>query len=163
MSGLAGREQQQQPPQIVAVLHLRKAARLGAAAEAVQGAEGHVFLVGGQRRPAPQAGAGACHQERKVAFPKLSDCGAVAGLEQVKPMGHGAIVGHAGVLGDCGNGDDEPIVRPPSKGANRFRTDNRQGQTFRGNYFGFDGRFQSQMGISLWGKRQPPARIRGYE
>jgi hypothetical protein len=54
IAGLAVGEQHEQLPEIVAVVELRKAALLRGPAEAVEGTQGDIFLVGGAagaRRP----------------------------------------------------------------------------------------------------------------
>ena len=50
VDGLAHRQDEEQLPEVVAVLEPGELARLGAAAEAVEGAQRHVLLVGGDAR-----------------------------------------------------------------------------------------------------------------
>src|SRR5262249_38234296 len=68
-SYLAGSEQDQEPPEVVAVVQLRKPAVHCIAAEAVERAEGHVLLGAAPRRLAELL-ASQFDQARKVAFPQ---------------------------------------------------------------------------------------------
>ena len=65
VSGLAGRQHHQQTPQTVAVRQLRETAAFGIAAKAVEGTEGHVFLVGQPPWRMPQPGASQADQALK--------------------------------------------------------------------------------------------------
>src|SRR5262249_20880710 len=86
----------EEAPQVVAVLQPGEAARCGAAAEAVEGAQRHVLLIRGAARVRAQVGAGALDQEAEVALPEGPGGGAVAGLEQVQPVGNGVVRRHGG-------------------------------------------------------------------
>jgi hypothetical protein len=84
---LAGSDDDQQAPEVVAVLQLREAAALRPAAEAVEGAESGVLLVGGAAGPALELLAGQRDQSAEVALPQLLGNGLVAALQQLDPAG----------------------------------------------------------------------------
>src|SRR5262249_31584822 len=68
---LAGRDQRQQLPEIVAVAQLGELAAAGPAAEAVEGAQRHVLLVRGATGRARELGPGQADQPVEVAVPEL--------------------------------------------------------------------------------------------
>src|SRR5262245_36050485 len=59
---------------------------LGAAAEAVEGAQSHVLLVGDAAWPAAQGGAGMADQQGEVALPQRPRRVRAAGLQQSEPV-----------------------------------------------------------------------------
>jgi hypothetical protein len=86
---LAGGQQDQQLPQVVAVGQAREAVLVHAAAKAVEGAEGHVLLVGGGPGPAQQFLAGQSDEPAEVAFPEVLRGVGLAGPELREPDGNG--------------------------------------------------------------------------
>ena len=85
---LAGGQHQQELPQVVAVVQAGEAALFGRPAEAVEGAQGHVLLVGRLPRRCRELGAGQADEAGEVALPqRLGRC-RVARLEQVQPVGN---------------------------------------------------------------------------
>jgi hypothetical protein len=87
IAGLAVGQQHEQLPEVVAVVQLRKAALRGGAAEAVEGTQGDIFLVGGAAGQAGQLAAGVRHQPLEIAFPQRLGGGPLPGLELLDPTG----------------------------------------------------------------------------
>src|SRR5262249_40459789 len=83
---LAPNDGQQEVPHIVAVVELGKVAGLGPAAEAVEGAEGHVLLVCGAARRSAEPLPGKADQAVGVTLPELRRGRVVAGLEAGEPL-----------------------------------------------------------------------------
>src|SRR5262249_18352718 len=88
--GLALGKPQQQRPEVVAVAQQGKAALLDAPAEAGEGAEGDVLLVGGGAGRAREFLAGQGDEPAEVALPEELGGVRVAGLELAEPLGDGA-------------------------------------------------------------------------
>src|SRR5262249_1118928 len=95
----------------------------------VEGAQGHVLLVGGAARGRAEGGAGAGDEEVEVALHERPCRVAVAGLEQVEPVRDGAVRRHgkglpAGdqVQADCNAtwGRDENIAGREGGGEGRL-------------------------------------------
>ena len=91
----ARRDRQQQRPQAVAVGELRKAAGLGALAEAVERAQGNVLFVGGATPGAAQLAAGQTHHLAEIALPQGLGGRMIAGLELTNPMRDGSCGRHS--------------------------------------------------------------------
>src|SRR3954453_487876 len=83
---LARGDQDEQLPQVVAVLQLREAALLGGPAEAVEGVQGHVLLVGRPPRRGPEFGPRQADQPPEVALPQPLRGLALALLESPDPV-----------------------------------------------------------------------------
>src|SRR5207248_2055385 len=81
VNGLARRYHDEELPEVVAVGQLGEAVAAGAAAEAVEGAEGHVLLVGDAPLAAAQLGPGEADEAAVVTFPELLGRQRIAGLE----------------------------------------------------------------------------------
>jgi hypothetical protein len=81
----AFRDDEQQMPEVVAVVELREAAFLRATKEAVEGAEGHVLLVSHAARGAAELLSGQADQAMEVALPEMLGGGAVARAELINP------------------------------------------------------------------------------
>jgi hypothetical protein len=77
----------EQSPVVVTVLQVREASPVGTPAEAGEGAEGHVLLVGHAPRRGPQLLERQLHQPRVVALPKRLGGQVVAGLELFDQQG----------------------------------------------------------------------------
>ena len=75
---LAHGDDEQELPEVVAVVQAGEPAGLGAAVEAVEGAQRHVLLVGRPPRRGPEPGAGQPDQPVEVASPQLVGGVAVA-------------------------------------------------------------------------------------
>src|SRR5262249_14903709 len=86
---------------------------LGAAAEAGEGAEGDVLLVGGPPRRVEQPLAGQADQATEVALPEPRDGGRVAGLELAEQVRDGAVLGRHWPGGS---------MRPEARGSKRDGT-----------------------------------------
>ena len=86
VEGLAHGDHHQQPPQVVAVGELGKPALLGAAAKAVEGTEGDVFLVGEALRRAVELLPGQVDELREIALPEPLRGVIVAAFEPVNPV-----------------------------------------------------------------------------
>src|SRR5262249_31120582 len=99
LEGLAGGDGDQQMPEVLAVVQPREAATFGATAEAIEGAEGYVFLVGDPPRRSLELFAGQPDQPLKVAFPEGLGGGVVAGLEPVDPVADRSIRRHGAPRG----------------------------------------------------------------
>src|SRR5262249_26226261 len=112
------RNDRKHPPQVVAVVEFREKAVLGIAAEAVEGAEGHVLGVRGPRWGPPQSFAGQLHEAHKIALPKLLGGFRVAFLDRPQPARDGTLWRHdaspAGV-----EGFNSPTSYPGRKGQAR--------------------------------------------
>src|SRR5262249_43188726 len=121
--GLPGGDDHQQLPEVVAVLQPGELAPLGAAAEAVEGAEGHVLLVGGEARAALELLPGQADQPPEVALPELLGRGRVAGLELPEPVGDRPRGGHRGGTpsGTTGAQRVRAILRAPRRRCKRNR------------------------------------------
>ena len=91
---LAGGEEDEELPQVQAVVQLGEAVLLGPTAEAVEGAQGDVFLVGGAAGRGAELLAGQTDQAAEVALPQLLGRVRVAGLEPVDPLGDGRVGAH---------------------------------------------------------------------
>src|SRR5262249_12813339 len=87
---LAQRDDHQELPQVVAVVELGEAALLRPAAEAVEGAERHVLLVGDGAAGGPQALPGQAHELREIALPEPLRAGLGAGLQLRDPERDGS-------------------------------------------------------------------------
>src|SRR5262249_26027846 len=85
VEGLPGGEDDQQPPQVVAVLQAREPAAGRGPAEGVEGAEGRVLLVGRPAAGPPEPGPGQLDQLTKVALPQGLGSVRVAGAELAEP------------------------------------------------------------------------------
>src|SRR5579871_4671013 len=85
MGRLAKRQDDQQPPQVLAVVHVRKAAGFGAAAEAIEGAQRDIFFVGGGAGGAAELLSRQPDQTTEIALPQLLGSGLVASLEWTDP------------------------------------------------------------------------------
>jgi hypothetical protein len=83
--GLAHRDDHQQPPQAVPIEQVGEAALLGGAAEAVEGRQRHVLLVGHAARRALQLLSSQPDQAVKVALPQLLDGLLVAASQRAEP------------------------------------------------------------------------------
>src|SRR5262249_11029588 len=92
--GLAGRDGDQQPPEVVAVVQLREAILGGAAAEAVEGAQRHVLLVRTAARRAFQFLAGQPDQPLEIALPQLLRGRRVPVAQLAEPLAHRLIRRH---------------------------------------------------------------------
>jgi hypothetical protein len=91
---LAGRHDDEQTPQAIAVGQCRKTVILRGPAEAVEGAESDVLLVGGTAGSAVEFFAGQMNEPLKIAFPEgLGGC-SVAGLELADPVGDRSLRRH---------------------------------------------------------------------
>src|SRR5271157_1116488 len=84
---LAHGDDGQQLPKVVAVVELRELAAFGPLIEALEGAEGHILLVGRAARGAPEPGAGEPDQPLEVSLPELLGGGPLPGLEQLNAVG----------------------------------------------------------------------------
>jgi hypothetical protein len=93
---LAQGEGHEDLPQVVAVGQAGEAARPGAPAEGVGGAQGHVLLVGRPARGASEALAGQPDQAAEGALPDPLQGLPVAGLQLLKVAGDRSFVGHEG-------------------------------------------------------------------
>src|SRR5262249_61933711 len=83
---LGAADQGQRLPEVVAVVRAREAARGGALAEAVEGAEGHVLLVGGGPPEPAQPLPGQFDEPAEVALPEGLGGVVLAGLELADPV-----------------------------------------------------------------------------
>src|SRR5206468_8828108 len=100
---LAGGDPDEELPQVQAVVQLGEAVPLGPPAEAVEGAEGDVFLVGGAAGRGAELLAGQTDQAAEVALPQLLGRVRVAGLEPVDPLRDRRFGAHVIVLEEgCG-------------------------------------------------------------
>jgi hypothetical protein len=88
VAGFPRRDHHQQPPQIVAVGKLGKMALLSAAAKAVEGAQGHILLVGAAGFLSLKAFPRQTNQLLEIALPDFLRRGRVACLEPAKPLTH---------------------------------------------------------------------------
>src|SRR5271157_2343994 len=84
---LAHGDDDQQFPKVVAVVEPRELAAFGPLIEALEGAEGHILLVGRAARGTPELGAGEPDQPLEVSLPELLGGGPLPGLEQLDTMG----------------------------------------------------------------------------
>src|SRR5208337_1503798 len=84
---LAHGDDNQQLPKVVAVVELRELAAFGPLIEALEGAEGHILLVGRAPRGALELGAGKPNQPLEVSLPELLGGGPLPGLEQLDAVG----------------------------------------------------------------------------
>ena len=91
---LAGGEEDEELPQVQSVVQSGKAVLLGPPAEAVEGAEGDVFLVGGAAGRSAELLFGQTNQATEVTLPQLLGRVRVAGLEPVDPLGDGRVGAH---------------------------------------------------------------------
>src|SRR5262249_5155872 len=89
----------QQLPKIVAVEQLGKPTLADAAAEAVEGAQGHVLLVRGGPMAAQQLAPGQFHQPAEVALPQPLRSPGVAGPQLRDPDGNRPGRGHRRLRG----------------------------------------------------------------
>ena len=87
VEGFAGGDDDQEPPQVVAVVELGKAARGHAAKEAVKGVLDDVFLVGGPAAGRLKLLAGQGHELAVVALPERLRGGGVAAFQRRNPTG----------------------------------------------------------------------------
>ena len=94
VNGLASGNQDEQVPEVVAVLELGKLALFGAAVETVEGAQRHVFLVRRSARRMLQLFACQTDEAVEIALPELLGNGRIAGFELANPYGHRARGGH---------------------------------------------------------------------
>src|SRR5262249_2985803 len=85
-AGLAGRQRNEQSPQVVAVVQPGEPALLAAGGEAGEGAEGRVPLVGGPPRRVLESRARQPDEAVEVTLPKVLGGGLVAGLELSQPL-----------------------------------------------------------------------------
>ena len=85
----------QQPPEVFAIVELRKLAAAGPLAEAVEGAQRHVLLVTLAAGMAGEPGTRQRDQAMEVAVPEPLDIGVVARPQAVQPARNRSIVGHS--------------------------------------------------------------------
>jgi hypothetical protein len=76
MSGFPDGDSHEKPPQVIAAAQVREPALLSMAAEQVEGAESHVFLVGHATRRALEPLTCQSHEAREVTLPKRLHGGA---------------------------------------------------------------------------------------
>ncbi len=130
--GLAGGDDDQEAPEVVAVGQVGEAALLDVAAEAVEGAEGDVLLVGGTAGGATQFEARQGHEAAKETVPELLGGGGLAGLEEAQPVRNGTRLAHGRVafdrMGPGQPGRGVPGVHGVDRSAPALRT---AGTSFR--------------------------------
>jgi hypothetical protein len=82
----AGGDNDQELPEVAAVMKLGEAALFGGATEAVEGTQGHIFLVG--RAPGRALELFACQSDQalEIALPEGLGGGLIAGLELADPV-----------------------------------------------------------------------------
>ena len=94
INGLPDGDHDQEPPEVVAIGQPRESPRGGAAAEAVEGAQGRILLI--LDRPGPprgaESGAGEMDQAIEVALPEVLGGGVAAGLQVADPARDRAVV-----------------------------------------------------------------------
>jgi hypothetical protein len=83
--GLANGDRDQQPPEVIAIVKLRKSPLFSPATETGESAQGNIFLVGGAPGQSLQLLAGQTDQALKIPLPKVLRGGAIASLELRKP------------------------------------------------------------------------------
>src|SRR5262249_14588335 len=96
----SGRQENEDLPQVQPVVQLGELALLGAPAEAVEGAQGDVFFIGGAAGRRAEVLAGPTDPSAEVALPQLLGRGRVTGLELVDPVCDRRVGGHADVLAE---------------------------------------------------------------
>jgi hypothetical protein len=96
VDGLARGDDDQQSPQVVPVFQPRKPPLLGAATEAVEGRQRHVFLVGCPPGQVAQLLACQADQAAVVVLPQLLHGRAVAGLQLTNPVRDVSVGRHRG-------------------------------------------------------------------
>src|SRR5208283_2034264 len=92
---LADGDSHQELPQVVAVVELGETSGGDAAAEAIEGAKGHVFLIGRASLDAVQMGMSKVHETLEVRLPEAPGGLAVALLELRNPAADGQLLLHA--------------------------------------------------------------------
>ena len=114
VGGLAPGDGDQDAPEVVAVFQPREPAALHPGEEAIEGAQGDVFLVGGRARHGTEPFSGQASQAVEVAAPEPPGGGMFATLQVVDPVGHGTwLFGGHGVT-SIRNGSDTPGGSPRS-------------------------------------------------
>src|SRR5262249_15814684 len=108
----AGGDDDEQPPEAVAVEQLGEPAGFRPQAKALEGAQGHVFRVGPEPRLGLKRLAGQCEEPGEVTPEEFVGRGGVASLELLNPPGDGLGGGHGqGTPGGPYRAQDAPIVR----------------------------------------------------
>jgi hypothetical protein len=94
IDGLAGRDEHERPPQVVAVAELGNLLAVDRLNEGMKRGQGDVLLVGHLASSPLQFGVGQSNHPRKVAVPKPLGRIDLAGLQVADPVGDRAIVVH---------------------------------------------------------------------
>src|SRR5262249_46010032 len=87
-------DEEEQLPEVVPVIEPGEAALLRPAAEAVEGAQGHVLLVGGGPRCGAELRARQAYQAAEVPLPEALGGSGVASREGCDPAGDATVGGH---------------------------------------------------------------------
>jgi len=104
VDGLARGDDDQQRPQVIAIIQFREAALFCPTAEAVEGAQRRVFLVGGAARQALELLARQVDEAGKVALPESLRRVAVTAAELLDPVRHRFRGRHGSSSGGSGRG-----------------------------------------------------------
>ena len=98
VDGFLPRQQQEHLLEVIAVLQARKATVGNPVIKAVERAESHVLLIDDARRTGSHALADQFDQLSEIAFPELSKCLAITGLDLSEPDADGSWIVQGGLL-----------------------------------------------------------------